>query len=148
MANPDSNQPDKSKCEPAAGISRSWKEHGSRLRKEVLVIWFVLLDRRSPWYARFVAGCAAAYMLSPVQLVPSFIPVIGLADDVFVASIAIAFIRRTTAEWIIREARERAESPGQRGQNLRPHATRIVTTALLATIWFAVTVWMIVIKVR
>jgi len=58
--------------------------------------------------------------------------VIGLADDVFVASAAIAYIRRATPEWIVREALERAKRSGEHRQNLRSKASRIVTTALLA----------------
>jgi uncharacterized membrane protein YkvA (DUF1232 family) len=47
-----------------------------------------------PWYAKAVSGCAVLYVISPIQLIPNFIPIIGQMDDVLVVSLGIKFLRR------------------------------------------------------
>ena len=70
------------KASAQTAICRSfWKASSEKLQREGFVIWFLLKDNQSPWYAKMIAGCVLAYILSPVQLIPSFIPVIGLSDE-------------------------------------------------------------------
>lgn len=47
-----------------------------------------------PWYAKAVSGCAVLYVISPIQLIPNFIPIVGQMDDVLVVSLGIKFLRK------------------------------------------------------
>lgn len=70
----------------------------------------VLKDRRAPWPARVVAAFTVGYLVSPVQLIPSFIPVIGQMDDVAVLYCGMKMIRRWAPGELIAECEARASS--------------------------------------
>lgn len=70
----------------------------------------LLKDRRAPWRARVVASFTVAYLVSPVQLIPSFIPVIGQMDDVAVLYCGMKMIRKWTPAELIAECETRART--------------------------------------
>jgi len=110
------------------------------LRHEALVLWFILKDPRTPWYSRVVAGAAVGYVLSPVQLIPSFIPFIGLIDDVAVLSAGMALVRCLTSAVVLQDARTRALHSRRRdAEKIKPALARTVTIAIAAC-WLLVTI--------
>jgi uncharacterized membrane protein YkvA (DUF1232 family) len=84
-------------------ISLNWKASMRFLANEVRVIARVLRHPHSPWPARLIAAGATAYVLSPVQLIPTFIPIVGQLDDLFVICTAIRWIRRITPAAVFAE---------------------------------------------
>ena len=116
-----------------------WKTNTDRLQREVVVVWFVLKNPGTPWYAKIISACVAAYIVSPVQLIPSFIPVIGFLDDFVVLSIGVWLIRVLTPKQIVEEAKQRAELALRQGENIRPQAVR-VTTIIVAVLWLLITI--------
>lgn len=122
-----------------SGWSSRSETNTERLQRELIVVWLVLRRPGTPWYSRMIAGCVVAYVVSPVQLIPSFIPVVGLMDDVAVIATGLWLIRMLTPENVLQEARTRAETAMNRGENIRPAAVR-ATTVLVAGIWLALTV--------
>lgn len=97
----------------AKGSSKSkvsWKQKAQRLQKEVFVLYFVFRNRRTPWYVRGTAACSVAYVFSPVQLIPSFLPVIGFLDDFAVLFVGAKLVRRFTHPDILRESCELADA--------------------------------------
>jgi uncharacterized membrane protein YkvA (DUF1232 family) len=84
-------------------FSRDPKGQARLLLRHVGLIYRVLRHPRTPWNARLVAGLAMAYVVSPVQLIPSFIPVIGQLDDVAVILLAVKFVHRWTPSAILAE---------------------------------------------
>lgn len=65
-----------------------------RAKDELAVYRRVLMDRRTPWVARIVLGCAVAYLVSPIDLIPDFLPVIGQLDDLIIVPLLIALAVR------------------------------------------------------
>jgi uncharacterized membrane protein YkvA (DUF1232 family) len=59
------------------------------LKTEILALWLAARDPRVPWYAKLVAGMVAAYALSPVDLIPDFVPVLGYVDDLIIVPLGI-----------------------------------------------------------
>jgi uncharacterized membrane protein YkvA (DUF1232 family) len=55
-----------------------------RIKTEIVVYQLVLRHERTPWLARILLGGALAYLLSPIDLIPDFIPVLGQLDDVLI----------------------------------------------------------------
>lgn len=58
------------------------------------VIQGALRHPQVPWHAKVVAACVVGYVFSPIQLIPSFIPIIGQLDDVLVVGLGIGLLRR------------------------------------------------------
>src|SRR5215468_2656479 len=59
------------------------------VKRDAVAIWIAARDPRVPWYAKVVAAATAAYALSPIDLIPDFIPVIGYLDDLVIVPLGI-----------------------------------------------------------
>jgi len=81
------------------------------IMRQARVLWLALRHPQTPWRARVVAGCAAAYLLSPIQLIPTFIPVIGQLDDLAVLLVGMKLLRQLLPENILAECEAQAKSP-------------------------------------
>jgi uncharacterized membrane protein YkvA (DUF1232 family) len=85
---------------------RSWSERArgliSAFKREVRVYRAVLADRRTPWPARVLLGLAVGYLFMPFDLIPDWIPVLGLVDDVIIVPglvwLAMRFVPRALVE--------------------------------------------------
>ena len=81
---------------------------GKRLRIEAHAVWLVARDPRTPWAARFLCLLVAAYALSPIDLIPDFIPVIGLLDDALLIPAGIWLVGRLLPAGLMDEHRAAA----------------------------------------
>ena len=59
------------------------------LQRDVVALWLAARDPRVPWYVKALAGAVAAYALSPVDLIPDFIPVFGYLDDLVIVPLGV-----------------------------------------------------------
>jgi uncharacterized membrane protein YkvA (DUF1232 family) len=80
------------------------------LLKQTRILLLLMRHSQAPWYSRVIAACAVAYVLSPIQLIPTFIPVIGQLDDLFVLAVGMYLIRKFTPADILSECELRAGS--------------------------------------
>jgi uncharacterized membrane protein YkvA (DUF1232 family) len=76
-------------------LTETLKARASQLFAQYRVILRAVVHPGVPWYAKFVCGCAALYVASPIQLIPNFIPVIGQLDDVLVIGLSVKFLKRS-----------------------------------------------------
>jgi uncharacterized membrane protein YkvA (DUF1232 family) len=107
---------------------RSWAR---RLKAQTLVVWFAARDPRMPRVARLLALLVAAYALSPIDLIPDFIPVLGLLDDLVLVPLGIAAVVRMTPPRVLVDARARAAAAAGRPGS-RMMATAIVLAWVVA----------------
>jgi uncharacterized membrane protein YkvA (DUF1232 family) len=115
-------------------LTISWKEQAQRLQKEALVLYFVFKNSRTPWYVRGVAVCSAAYLFSPVQFIPSFIPVIGFLDDFLIVLGGAKLVRRFTPPELLRECHEQAAAAeARRSEEIQPGLARFAIVLSAAT---------------
>lgn len=87
----------------------SLKERARSLKRDTLAIWIAAKDRRTPWYARALAVLVTAYALSPIDLVPDFIPVLGYLDDLVLIPAGIAATLKLIPTEVMAEARLKVE---------------------------------------
>ena len=87
------------------------------LKRETTALWFALRDPRTPWTARLVGMLVIAYALSPIDLIPDFIPVLGLLDDLILVPIGIALCIRLIPAEVFADARKLAENAERRPAN-------------------------------
>jgi uncharacterized membrane protein YkvA (DUF1232 family) len=113
-----------------------WKEQAQRLQKEAHVFYFVVKHPETRWYARLVAGFTAAYLFSPIQLIPNYIPVIGVMDDFLVVILGVKLLQKITPAHVLTECRELADAAeARRKEKIRSKAAVIASTAVI-TVWF------------
>ncbi|WP_018900251.1 YkvA family protein [Rhizobium sp. 2MFCol3.1] len=88
------------------------------LKRDIVALWLAARDRRVPWYAKAVAGGVAAYALSPIDLIPDFIPVLGYLDDLLIVPLGITLAVRLVPSDVMAELRAdaaaRLERPSSR----------------------------------
>jgi uncharacterized membrane protein YkvA (DUF1232 family) len=64
------------------GMLARLRDWAYRVKRDVVALYLATRDPRVPWHAKAVAACVAAYALSPIDLIPDFIPVLGYLDEV------------------------------------------------------------------
>ena len=84
------------------------KNAAKRLKREALTLYFVAQNPRTPPLARVGAVLVAGYALSPIDLIPDFIPVLGLLDDVIFVPLGVWLVLKLVPEPILEEARVKA----------------------------------------
>ncbi len=90
----------------------SLKQQAKRLKQEVTALAYAQRHPDTPWYARVAALCVVAYALSPIDLIPDFIPVLGLLDDLILLPLGIYLTLKLVPEHVMAEVRARAsEAP-------------------------------------
>jgi len=87
------------------------KARARALKTETYAIYLAARDARTPWYAKAIALGTVAYAISPIDLIPDFIPVIGYLDDLIIVPAGIALAVRLIPAEVMSEARETARRP-------------------------------------
>lgn len=117
----------------------SLKLRARLLKRDTLAIWYAAKDKRTPWYARALAVLVAAYALSPLDLIPDFIPVLGYLDDLILIPAGIALTLKLVPAAVISDARIAAE------KSLAKPVTWWMTV-LIILVWLAIitlAIWLI-----
>lgn len=97
---------------------QTWRGWANRLKREVRVLHIAYRDPRTPWYARLLAVCLVAYAVSPFDLVPDFIPVLGYLDDLLLLPLGIALAVRLIPPAVLADARRTAHAAAPRPNRL------------------------------
>ncbi|MCA3275220.1 MAG: YkvA family protein [Alphaproteobacteria bacterium] len=107
--------------------------------RDGLALYVAARDPRTPWLAKLLALVVAAYALSPIDLIPDVIPVLGFLDELILLPIAIALIARLIPANIMAESRAAAERMVQRPRSKAGAAIIIGIWALAlgALAWWA-----------
>ncbi len=110
------------------------------MKRTALTVYFAARDPRMPWGLRALALFAAAYAFSPIDLIPDFIPVLGLLDDLILVPLLVALVIRLAPAEVIASARARAEAGTDRPTS-RAAALVIVGIWILGIASLAYWVW-------
>ena len=113
----------------ASGL-RAW---AGRLRRDVVALWLAARDPRTPWHAKALALVVAAYALSPIDLIPDHIPVLGYLDDLILVPFGIWLVLRLIPPDLMAEFRAAADR-----RTARP-VSRAAAVAIVA-LWLAAAV--------
>jgi uncharacterized membrane protein YkvA (DUF1232 family) len=84
------------------------KQWARSLKGDVIAIYFAARDPRVPWYAKALALCVAGYALSPIDLIPDFVPFLGYLDDVVIVPLGILAVVKLIPPEIMVEHRAAA----------------------------------------
>lgn len=106
-----------------SGSIQRLKSWARALKTDVVALWIAARDPRTPWLAKLIAGAVAAYALSPVDLVPDFIPVLGYLDDLLIVPLGMALAIRMIPSALMVEFRTLAAEAARRPKS---HAAAVV----------------------
>jgi uncharacterized membrane protein YkvA (DUF1232 family) len=113
-----------------AFVLRTW---AATLRAQILTVYFAARDPAAPWGPRLLAFMVAAYALSPIDLIPDFIPVLGLLDDLLLLPLGLWLVLRWMPAAVVARARERAAA-------LLARPRSWAAAALVLLVWLGLTV--------
>lgn len=85
-----------------------WIAWARGVKTETFAFYFAVRDERTPWYAKVLGVCVLAYALSPIDLIPDFVPVIGYLDDLLIVPLGLWLVRYLIPAEVLSEARRRA----------------------------------------
>lgn len=85
------------------------KERAKRLKTDVPAVFLALKQKETPWYAKILAAIVVVYALSPIDLIPDFIPILGYLDDLIVLPSLIALTVRLIPDSVFSKCRERSK---------------------------------------
>lgn len=106
------------------------------LKREALVLWLAARDKRTPLAAKLAASFGAAYAFSPIDLIPDFIPILGLFDDLVILPLVIAFALKRIPPTLRAELREKAAKMAERPTSrIAGLAVVAIWLGLLALLW-------------
>jgi uncharacterized membrane protein YkvA (DUF1232 family) len=106
---------------------RNWAR---ALKRDVVAVWIAGRDPRVPWHAKALALAVAAYALSPIDLIPDFIPVLGYLDDLIIVPLGLFLVIKLIPAELMAEFRAQAAR--------REGAPRSKAAALvIVAIWIA-----------
>jgi len=119
-----------------SNITNRWKQWAENMEIEAAAIYLAYHDPRVSLPARIVAVCVVAYALSPIDLIPDFIPVLGYLDDLILIPLGVKLALSLIPAAIMDEHRVTARASRADHKPFRAGAILVVI------IWIAVAVWL------
>lgn len=107
---------------------RELKRRAQHLRRETYALYLAARHPGTPWYAKLLVGAIVAYALSPIDLIPDFVPVVGYLDELLIIPAGIVLALRLIPEDVMAECRSRAQGGAPRSR---------VAAAIIVAIWLA-----------
>lgn len=114
-----------------------WKRRAGELQLETYAIYLACKDRRTPWVAKAWAGLVVAYAFSPIDLIPDFIPVLGLVDEIILLPFAILLAVKMIPAGVMAECRSRASQLDASGSWMGRIGAAIIVSVWLTLIVLA-----------
>ena len=109
------------------------KAWARRLKADVVTVYFAARDTRCPWAVRLLALGVAAYALSPIDLIPDFIPVLGYLDDLLIVPLGLWLVLRCLPAEVLVDSRAHAATLLAKPRNY-------VAAALFVMLWLALAI--------
>ncbi|MDF1764164.1 MAG: YkvA family protein [Oleibacter sp.] len=104
------------------------KKAAKRIKEDAITVYFAARDPRTPIIVRLLAFAIAAYAISPIDLIPDFIPVLGILDDIILLPLGIMLVVRLTPKEVLVDCRIKA-------QELAAKPTSRTAAAIIVLIW-------------
>jgi len=108
------------------------KNWAATLKRDVMALWFACRDPRTPWYAKALTMLIVAYALSPIDLIPDFIPVLGYLDELILLPAGIYLVLKLVPPEAMADARAKAQSWVESRQ---PKPRNWIAAGLIVLVW-------------
>ena len=108
------------------------RERARRLKLDALALGLAVRHPQTPWYAKLMVAGLVAYVVTPVDLVPDMIPILGIIDDLIFVPAALGLAVRLVPAPVLADCRARAEDV-MNGAKMRR-----ITRAMILSLWLSV----------
>ncbi|NWK52785.1 DUF1232 domain-containing protein [Acinetobacter sp. SwsAc5] len=108
------------------------KQWAKQIKRNVYAVWFVARDPETPFMAKLLALLVAAYAISPIDLIPDFIPVLGYLDDLILVPLGIMLVLRLVPAEVMQRCRLQADAISQKPSSYIAASVFIALWLLLA----------------
>lgn len=124
------------------GFIETIKKKAASLKRETTALYFAYRDARTPWYARAFSALVVAYFISPIDLVPDFIPILGYLDDLILVPLGISLAIKMIPAEVMRDARKQAAKPEAN------RTASILITIIIICVWGLAIIWIVSMLLR
>jgi uncharacterized membrane protein YkvA (DUF1232 family) len=122
-----------------AKLLHIWRQRAKQLKMEVHTLYMAYRDPRTPWYAKLFIGCVVGYALSPIDVIPDFIPVLGYVDDMIIVPLGVAIALKMIPPGVLDDCREKArQAAGQKKLG------NWLAAAVIIAVWIFVALFIII----
>jgi len=115
----------------------SLKQKAKSLKNEIYILYLAYRDPRVPWYAKGFMLVIVAYFLSPIDLIPDFIPVLGYFDDLIIVPAGIFLALKMIPKDVMEDCRRKASSEPIVGK------AKWIATLVIISVWLLVLYFLI-----
>ncbi len=116
-------------------IKEEWSKRAQELSADSYALYLAARDPRVPWYAKLLAAVVVAYAVSPIDLIPDFIPVIGLLDDMIIVPLGLALALKMIPREVMEEHRREAKGRLAEGVPRRWVGAVVVICIWIILLW-------------
>lgn len=121
---------------------KSIKERAQKLKSDIPAVFLALKHRGTPWYAKALAAVTVGYALSPIDLIPDFIPVLGYLDDLLLLPALVWTVVKLIPKDVFDDCRKRAEGMWSDGKPKKwYYALPIAAVWLLIILLIVKAIW-------
>jgi len=110
----------------------SLKQEAGLLKAETYTLYLAYRDPRVPWYAKVFMAAIVGYALSPIDLIPDFIPVLGYVDDLIIVPAGVFLALKMIPREVLEECRKKAKSEPISGK------AKWVAASIIIAVWLLV----------
>jgi uncharacterized membrane protein YkvA (DUF1232 family) len=111
-----------------------FKTRASVLKREIFALYLATRDKRTPWYAKAFVACVVAYALSPIDLIPDPIPILGYVDDLLLLPLGIYLAVKMIPEPVLAECRQKAAAANTKLPR------NWIAAAIIVALWIAISI--------
>lgn len=112
-------------------VGQALKAWARRVKRDGVTLWFAARDPRTPWFAKALGALVVAYALSPIDLIPDFIPILGYVDDVLLLPALIWLAVKLLPQDVLAACRSEADAWMQtQGRKPRSRAGLVLVLAV------------------
>jgi uncharacterized membrane protein YkvA (DUF1232 family) len=111
----------------------NWKSRARDLKRETYALYLAYRDPRTPWYAKVFSALVVGYALSPIDLIPDPIPVLGYLDDLILIPVGIALALKMIPPSVMHDCRQQARLAMEQGK-----PTNWAAAAAIIAIWLLI----------
>lgn len=108
-----------------------WKEKVKKLKLEIYALYLAYKDPRVTWYAKIFIVMLVGYVISPIDLIPDFIPIIGYLDDLIILSLGIVLAIKMVPREVMEECRKES------AKGIKDKKIAVIGLIIIISIWVA-----------